>query len=177
MMHSVGLLYYLVFLCCNKGDLACRPLSSPVFRRESHHEKNFILKWRLVYDYAIVRNICSTRFSALDGSLFFSSESSWKPKRTQTATEVVAVWVRFGFQLGLRQWEALIIMHSDYGTNWGAKKSDPPNAEKRVVRVFIVFQKTPKRTTSQNYISGLGYLHLKGEGRKKKTRLFRRVPT
>ena len=28
---------------------------------------------------------------------FFFSESSWKPKRTQTATEVVAVWVFFCF--------------------------------------------------------------------------------
>ena len=51
---------------------------------------------------------------------FFSGESSLKPKRTQTATEVVAVWVRFGFQLGLRQWEALIIMYFDYGIIWGA---------------------------------------------------------
>ena len=32
----------------------------------------------------------------------------------------MAVWVRSGFQLGLRHWEALIIMHLDYGTIWGA---------------------------------------------------------
>ena len=49
-----------------------------------------------------VRQPLCARFSALGGS-FFSSESSWKPK-----------------QLGLRQWEGLIIMYLDYGTICGA---------------------------------------------------------
>ena len=49
-----------------------------------------------------VRQPLYARFSLLGGSLF-SSELSVKPKRTQTATEVTAVWVRFGFQLGLRK--------------------------------------------------------------------------
>ena len=81
-----------------------------------------INKWFFFYTMIMFffLTICAyTRFSAPAGH-YFSGESSWKPKRTQTATEVVAVWVRFGFQLGLRQWEALIIMHLDYGENWGA---------------------------------------------------------
>ena len=41
-----------------------------------------------------------------------------EPKRPQSGGRlgsfwfVVAVWVRFGFQLGLRQWEALIILYT-----------------------------------------------------------------
>ena len=41
---------------------------------------------------------------------FFLVNRVEKPKRTQTATEVLAVWVRFGFQLGLRKTLALIII-------------------------------------------------------------------
>ena len=48
------------------------------------------------------------------------NEPKRRLKRTQT-TPSGAVWVRFGFQLGLRQWEALITMHLDYGTLWGVK--------------------------------------------------------
>ena len=38
----------------------------------------------------------------------FSSEPSWKPKQTQTATTSVAVWVSFGFQLDSleKKWSA-----------------------------------------------------------------------
>ena len=57
-----------------------------------------------------------TRFSALGGSLFFK-QIELKTKTNPNGHRVVTVWVRFGFQLGLRQWEALIIMDYDYGTN------------------------------------------------------------
>ena len=56
----------------------------------------------------------------------------------------MAVWVRFGFQLGLRQWEALIIIYtllvkrsdlsenfSDFG-EWCRLQSVPPSAVGRV---------------------------------------------
>ena len=39
-------------------------------------------------------------------------ENQNEPKRPQNGV----AWVRSGFQLGLRQWEALIIMHLIYGT-------------------------------------------------------------
>ena len=41
-------------------------------------------------------------------------ENQNEPKQLQ---KVVAVWVRFGFQLGLRQWEVLTIKQLEYGTN------------------------------------------------------------
>ena len=37
-------------------------------------------------------------------------------KKKHYTLRVGAVWVRFGFQLGLQQTLALIIMHLDYGT-------------------------------------------------------------
>ena len=43
---------------------------------------------------------------------FFSSESELKTKTNPNGHRVVAVWVRFGFQLGLRQTQALIIIYT-----------------------------------------------------------------
>ena len=87
-----------------------------------------------------------TRFSARGGWLSFQ-QIELKPKRTQT-TSGGAVWARFGFQLGLRQWEVLIMSYTMHWSHISAphcrrpssicwEKSDPPSAENRVVLYTI----------------------------------------
>ena len=51
------------------------------------------------------------RFSTQAGTLFFQL-TELKTKTNPNGHRVVAVWVRFGFQLGLRQIQALIIIYT-----------------------------------------------------------------
>ena len=87
-----------------------------------------------------------TRFSARGESLSFQ-QIELKLKRTQT-TPGGAVWARFGFQLGLRQWEVLILSYTMHWSHISAphcrrpssicwEKSDPPSAENLVVLYTI----------------------------------------
>ena len=107
------------------NNYCARYQSVPVYAegRVEHQKRTQTASTLWPFGFVLVFNSVHKKMHGVDyNQCLCLPKAKFNTKPNPNGHHFVAVWVRFGFQLGLRQKLALIIMYLDYGAIWGAAR-------------------------------------------------------